>query len=130
MRSVDSVCVSPKVGIKNPFMEKYKTYIDFVTSNKIPLTEVSNARHTDAFQKKKAITPTPRRNSPVPYHHGRKSVFTKLSHQNQNNMVSPKSLGVTQEYLSNFGKKKSTERSNKPSKNPFLVQGNSAHQRK
>lgn len=70
--------------------------MEFITSNKITPNELCNGRNSDMFEKKKAVTPTPRKNSPLPYHRGRKSAFSKLYSNGNMQPCSPKSLGITQ----------------------------------
>ena len=48
------------------------------------------------YPKKKSTTPTPRKNSPIPYQRGRKSAFSKFYNQPNMPICSPKSLGITQ----------------------------------
>ena len=100
--------------------------MEFITSNKITPTDIANYKKSDIFQKKKAVTPTPRKNSPLPYHRGRKSAFSKLYNQTNYGQISPKSLGGTQrEEISKYAKK-----SKEKAKNSFIVYGSATHKRK
>jgi len=61
-------------------MEKYNTYIQFISNNKIN-TDSFHVSKEELAKLKRSEAPTalPRKNSPVPYAKGRKSAFSKLS---------------------------------------------------
>ena len=69
--------------------------MEFITNNKVTPNDTCNGRFSGIFEKKKAVTPTPRKNSPLPYHRGRKSAFSKLYHQKSFQPTSPKSMVTT-----------------------------------
>ena len=73
-------------------MEKYNTYMEFITSNKINTNDLLHGRNSDIFNKKKATTPTPRKNSPLPYQ-GKKTPFSNMYNFQP---ISPKSMSTTQ----------------------------------
>lgn len=51
--------------------------MQFITSNKI-CPDLPRNITNPLFSKKNTATSTPRKNSPVPYHKGRKSAFSRL----------------------------------------------------
>lgn len=61
-------------------IEKYNTYIQFISNNKIN-TDSFHVSKEELAALKKNVLPTaiPRKNSPVPYAKGRKSAFSKFS---------------------------------------------------
>ena len=65
--------------------------MEFINSNKITTNDLLMGRNSDIFNKKKAVTPTPRKNSPLPYQ-GRKTPFSNMYNFQQ---ISPKSMGTT-----------------------------------
>lgn len=66
--------------------------MEFINSNKITTNDLLMGRNSDIFNKKKAVTPTPRKNSPLPYQGGRKTPFSNMYNFQQ---ISPKSMGTT-----------------------------------
>lgn len=72
-------------------MEKYKTYIQFITNNKISNDSFNLTKEEIVAIKKNAGTPVPRKNSPIPYSKGRRSAFSKLTQPS-----SPSNLAATQ----------------------------------
>lgn len=71
-------------------IEKYKTYIQFITNNKISSQGHGNNNDREYELTKEQIaalsknirTPVPRKNSPVPYCKGRRSAFNKFTQPN------------------------------------------------
>ena len=63
--------------IQTKFAQKYKTYMEFITSNKICQDVKRNINFT-CMSKKNTVSTTPRKNSPIPYHKGRKSAFSRI----------------------------------------------------
>jgi hypothetical protein len=64
---IDSLCCGSPRHVefeqKEAAFNKYKTYIEFIDTGKVTPSMAMSKRNSFAFQKRKSMTPTPKRNS-------------------------------------------------------------------
>lgn len=94
--------------------------MQFITSNKI-CQDLPRNLTNPIFTKKTQPIGTPRKNSPIPYHKGRRSAFSRL--------VSPQTTNdFPSSHRSSFPKTTRAEHSS--ANHTFYINGSNIHQRK